>query len=1496
MKKKITYSLSLLLMLLLSGGVSAQSISVSGGERRERPAREVQAKHIAKAPAMATADGTLLYGCLTFDSYSYFTANAIYSFAQAGTGLTKVKDGVNANGGGAYARGKYYAISFTDGGMTPSNMKLNIYDVKEDWAQVGVNISMSYMASDLTYDPATDQIYGAFTNDFNTYYLGTMNKETGSVTTIAALPGRMSGLAANKDGDLYGIGFSDWKLYYINKSNAQCTEVGEIKDPYTFDLFGFQTATFDMETGNLYWFAGDHYEYGELYEITIEGSGASSQLVGSTITASYGPNGEYTSESFSGMFTMQEVTAATAPESAYNLEANFEDGSLWGEVKFTMPGKDVEGNVLSGELDYMLQVGDMAPITGKGEAGLQVTQEVEVVQSGTYLITVTVSSNGAVGIPATLNVWIGMDAPQAVSNLNLTASGNTTALSWLAPTEGQHGGYVGDFSYKVVRYPDGVEVANGLRTNRFSETIASDERLEYWYEVTAYCGDMEGETASSNKVFVGSVMTPPYHETFTSESSMDGFTIIDSNKDGSTWYYDSYFGPCYESNYVNDANDWIITPGLTLKPGNLYKVSFILTSNKAETFRAAFGNAATAEAMTTELVPATTINGNYRDKVFEYSKTVQVDQSGTYYFGIQAISVVGSTFLILEDIKVTVVSGTAPAPAENFTVTPGERGALKATLKFNAPTKRINGSTLSSLSSLSIYRNNEEIKAYNTVTPGQAITFEDSNVTNGLQKYTVVAKNEDGEGADNTITKFIGEDAPGAIRNYKIVEDLDKPGEFIATWDAPSEVGQNGGYVDASSLTYYIMDALNGDMSLGNATSFTGSVDVSRGQEIVGYTLYAVGPGGSGKNVRSTYSVAVGPALELPMVESFPGVSQASGPWLSEILAGETMDAWWDLTSGENLESGTYDNDGGVLFFSVHKQGVSSRIRTPKVDIRGSKNPTLVFYVYMTGEANKFDVAVSKEYSEYENILSFDLNSKPKGWYRYELPLTDYLDSRFIQVGFAAHAIASIDHVVSIDNISIRDQISNDLSVTIASAPRDIAVGSEGEFSLLVKNNGTEDVAGSDYQVEFYKNGNWVKTVDGKNVAGDFGTATIQVTDTPTINDPEATVYFAKVKYAADANADNDESREVSVRIELPVYPAVTDLRAYNAMTSVELRWSEPNVNNMPASEITDNVESYKSFAIDNIGDWRVYDGDGARTLRFSIDGVTDLDYDHAGEPMAFQVFSPYEAGIILNSWTPFSGDKMFVSIACSRASSDSATPQNNDWLISPELNGREQTISFFAKGASSSTIQSFEVRYSTTTADVASFTAEQSVALSTTAGVSGWEEFRVALPEGAKYFAIHYISTGQLAFMVDDITYTPAGAVVEDVMLMGYNVYRDGEKLNGDLLGESSYSDEDVVEGSSYSYKITAVYDKGESVYSNECVIVFAPSSIDNEEIRQVRVIGEQNAIVVKGAEGMPVQVYSAAGTMLYQVYGEELTTFSVESGLYIVAVNGKAVKVLVK
>lgn len=164
------------------------------------------------------------------------------------------------------------------------------------------------------------------------------------------------------------------------------------------------------------------------------------------------------------------------------------------------------------------------------------------------------------------------------------------------------------------------------------------------------------EALSSVKIYEAKVAGSydiPYTESF--DGGIDEFYVIDANEDANTWKYNSLSGVVAYDTYTNDADDWFITPALKLEAGKEYTFSIdakCFSSVWPERFEVKCGTAATAEAMTSTVIEAVSVDNSDFET---YKGTFAPAESGNYYFGVHAISVVADAFTLTVD-NVSVVS------------------------------------------------------------------------------------------------------------------------------------------------------------------------------------------------------------------------------------------------------------------------------------------------------------------------------------------------------------------------------------------------------------------------------------------------------------------------------------------------------------------------------------------------------------------------------------------------------------------------------------------------------------------------------------------------------------------------------------------------------------------------------------------------------------------------------------------------------------------------
>ncbi len=214
-------------------------------------------------------------------------------------------------------------------------------------------------------------------------------------------------------------------------------------------------------------------------------------------------------------------------------------------------------------------------------------------------------------------------------------------------------------------------------------------------------------------------------------------------------------------------------------------------------------------------------------------------------------------------------SQLVPSAPTDFDVIVGSRGANTATLTWGNPTTAIDGSTLTSLTSIDIYRNGELVNQIEDPTVGKFQTWKDSDVSTGMTTYKVVAVNEYGNGTPAETSVFVGCDAPAQVRNLTLEKADDSTDSYALklSWLAPI-VGKHNGYLDTSSLRYTVIRYPD-EKVMAEETTELEFVDETI-TELAGYSydVIAINDYGESDALRSN-TVIVGPALDIPHTFSF---------------------------------------------------------------------------------------------------------------------------------------------------------------------------------------------------------------------------------------------------------------------------------------------------------------------------------------------------------------------------------------------------------------------------------------------------------------------------------------------------------------------------------------------------------------------------------------------------------------------------------------------------
>lgn len=924
------------------------------------------------------------------------------------------------------------------------------------------------------------------------------------------------------------------------------------------------------------------------------------------------------------------------------------------------------------------------------------------------------------------------------------------------------------------------------------------------------------------------------------------WTVEDKNNDGITWGFSndvpgsfiSYIGTAQKQ----DADDWLVSPYLAFEAGKTYKV-------ETGGFKAMGGSQKLAVAIGTGDDPTTyKVIGDYTiSATYDGGGATPVEgefiapTTGKYRVAFHCTSN-QRAYLLLLPVKVFAQASLAvrPAAVNDLNVEVGAKGAVSAKVSFTTPSTDYAGNALSGLTRVQLYRDYVQVKNYDAPALGTKIEWTDDEVVTGEHTYSVIATANDLRSDEVVKKAYVGYDRPLPPQNIKIYDHLN--GKATITWDPVSEVGMHGGYVDPKTAEYTVNTLYYGylkpvEQGLTTTKCVVEDVNYDGAQSAVQYAIYTYvdSPTSDTAVVSDAGREAfiIGQAHEIPYYESFANKSLQKGPWV--------IDA--NCAGKFGLSEDAQDEDAGSLVFNPSTGSTLACIQGPKVDIANAGNPQIVFWYYAyPGTDGKITVKVNRNGQEMVEVGTVDYStlSGKMGWRSVAMDLksvsTVGVKNGYIRPYFYAEGLSTS---IMIDNIKIYDAIENNLAADI-DAPAHVQSGKAAQLNVKVTNLGTAKASG--YKVHLFIDGKKFETEEGEDLEPN-AVATYEFAYTPKLHVGKFTVR-GEVEWAADMFQANNKSIDYTVEVVSSPLPAINDLAATDKGV---LTWSAMDVDGV---KVTDDFESYTPWSIARVGDWTLYDGDKGTVYTFG-----GIQHPNSGVAQAYIVFNPWQVSGLAATYmqqfaeifAPHSGKQSMMSTG---TTIDTGTPTNN-WLITPELSGEEQTISFWVNAPGdevnrgeqnpNSGPETFDIYYSEDDTNANSFIK---INKDSYEAVYKWTKYDIALPEGAKYFAIVHTSTGSLTsynfepdrLCVDDVTYRAGG-----LRVMGYNVYRDGvlvKKLDGKTTTwtDEKYTDDNGYGAGNHKYNVIVVYANGESNVSNTVYVGDPAAGVDSVVVNGVK------------------------------------------------------------
>lgn len=1225
-----------------------------------------------------------------------------------------------------------------------------------------------------------------------------------------------------------------------------------------------------------------------------------------------------------------EFAEADAPELAAAPEILFKDNSLSGTITFTAPEFTYYGVAIgSTPIDVTLKIDDDVIFHGKMNAKETKTINANVAE-GSHTVTLVTAIDGKESPVRSMVFYAGNDTPLAPANLKL----DLDKLTWENPgAVGIHGGYVDAENIEYDIFVDGVQqnVAPVEGTEYTLRMPADMKRANI--QVFASVNGKKSEAATVNDV-IGQALELPVAFAPTKDQ-FQLFTVINANNDNQAWYASninegqlSYPAAVFNIGYFVDADDWLILPAIHFNSAEeLYNFAFELASPGAndtseESFAIYLAERPTAEAM----LKGTCI---YKRDLFvkgtqnlwdSMSFNFVAQNPGNYYIGIYCYSSKdnNSAGMYLRNFSVKSVDGqtsAAPGDSEKITIAPAEYGDQAASFEILVTNVDMAGKPLDPNKEITYTIVCEQTGDKATVSgkPGQTINVECSAVGHdGYADFCITPSNEYGSGYPRVRRVYVGIDTPLPPVNIKGVPADDNL-SMMLSWDAPGNVGENGGYVDVSELIYNIYTKSGITYyKVGSTKELSTNFEVGAGSTaLAGYHVGPAAQNSAGESVGSQFvQEMLGKPYECPFKEY----------WNTN---GFLMSPYYYLTTGQ-FELSTWENTGmledfgddfagakaqqGALFSYSMGGHTETQLTMPKIQTKGMKraNLSLRFWDYK-------DTPELRLFARYPGQLSYKLietiipNNPTKGQWNeaiVNLP-AEVLDCPWVQFSIQASLTGAETEYLALDTWAVYLDCEYDLGITGFTGTTQAALGDKLTYNCLVTSSGTERVSGV-LNIE-------IVDENGKVYATD---QTV-ITDLPSLSISERNVSFEldgqfnginKLIARATVSCDNDELdtnnvREIPVEVKSSQIPAVSDLEGTRTDKGVSFTWSTPT----STYGDFDNFEYHPAFVkTDMIGDWQNVDHDGLKPLQMK-NGTLEIKWEGSEDPCAWTVVDAEALGLQNDPRAYTHSGKKYLMARCADIpnGADPQAYQTSKWLISPRIQGGS-TLSFWVNTLSTDT-EYFEIWYSTSGTELGTISKLNPNVCGdfrgrkafSKGGSDTWELITYKVPGNAKYVAIRFCSFDGLALMIDDLSFSPVE--MHTGSADHYALYRSD---NNAAFAKVA----DDIKGNSF---VDTTYPDSDAKYYLTCVNEIDGAMMEGPKSNSVRIIGSSVAeingetairggvgeIILIGFEGQNVEIFTTDGKVAFNTaVRAHQAHYGLEPGIYLVRVAGQQTKVIVK
>ena len=451
-----------------------------------------------------------------------------------------------------------------------------------------------------------------------------------------------------------------------------------------------------------------------------------------------------------------------------------------------------------------------------------------------------------------------------------------------------------------------------------------------------------------------------------------------------------------------------------------------------------------------------------------------------------------------------------PSAVSDFDCVPGANGATTVALYWMNPTQTFDGKELSSLTDIKVYRDRELIKTFENPEMGEEMSYTDDlgDVKGGYHFYSVVASNSVGEGAEEKVRIFVGRDIPADITTLTLQHDgYDKA---VISWNQP-ELGPNGGYVDASSLSYKVVRKPDGRVIADGLKQTTVSDENISPVGQYSYSVVASNADGE-SNAVETETRVFGPAYSMPVTFDFTAFD-ADNSW-TVMDANKDGYAWmWtkvssgDRVMGHQASSTAVSDDWLISYYMPFEKDATYRAEMELHAYSADKLEfALLDEMYTVKPAQVLDTVTIKGNRDKQRI-GVVFKAESDGYKNLGIHALSPMRADWLEVF----------------NLSVKKAEKSNLAAVSISGPEKPMAKKESVYTVRVENRGTDKAYA--YRVTLVdKNGEELNHKDVAVTLNSGEYADVEVAWTPQVADTTAVCGVVRTwpddEYADDNTTD----------------------------------------------------------------------------------------------------------------------------------------------------------------------------------------------------------------------------------------------------------------------------------------------------------------------------------------------------------------------------------------